>query len=72
LLKRDVMDYNIVRHKTGIVDLLKLVEGNDCNLDSAPKVWTLFGLAEYFDCKPTSVVSSPAFHLTLSLLTRIG
>jgi hypothetical protein len=49
-----VPEYCPVRHRAGIARLLKAIEGRDPRLDSAPKVWTLFVLAKYFDC--TSVV----------------
>jgi hypothetical protein len=50
----DVLDYCPIRHRAGIERLLQVIEGKDPRLDSAPKVWTLFALAKFFEC--TSVV----------------
>ncbi len=46
----NVPDYCPIRHRAGIGRLLRVLEGKDPGLDSAPKVWTLFVLAKYFDC----------------------
>jgi hypothetical protein len=46
----DVREYCPIRHRAGIGRLLRVLEGKDPRLDSAPKVWTLFVLAKYFDC----------------------
>ncbi|EKD17467.1 hypothetical protein MBM_04328 [Drepanopeziza brunnea f. sp. 'multigermtubi' MB_m1] len=50
-----VLDYCPIRHRTGIRRLLQVIEGKDPRLDSAPKVWTLAVLANYFKC-PNAVV----------------
>ena len=55
--RREVLDYHPLRHRTGITTLLQIIEGKTVRLDSAPKVWTLAVLAEYFDCR--AVVVSP-------------
>ncbi|RFU24500.1 hypothetical protein B7463_g11839, partial [Scytalidium lignicola] len=47
---KEVPEYCPIRHRVGIETLLQCIEGNDPGLDSAPKVWTLFVLAKYFDC----------------------
>ncbi|PBP16382.1 hypothetical protein BUE80_DR012830 [Diplocarpon rosae] len=47
---REVLDYCPIRHRTGIERLLRVIEGKDPRLDSAPKVWTLAVLANYFMC----------------------
>ena len=52
----EVLEYCPIRHRAGIERLLQLIEGKEPRLDSAPKVWTLFVLAKYFDC--TKVVVS--------------
>jgi hypothetical protein len=52
----EVPEYCPVRHRAGIARLLQVLEGKDPRLDSAPKVWTLFVLAKFFDC--TSAVVS--------------
>lgn len=57
---RDVPEYSNIRHRLGIQRLLQVLEGRDPDLDSAPKVWTLWVLAKYFDCTP-SVVSYLVF-----------
>ena len=58
---KDVPEYCSVRHRVGIEKLLQLIEGKDPRLDSAPKVWTLFVLAKYFDC--TNVVVGQSLHI---------
>jgi hypothetical protein len=52
---REVPDYCQVRHRDGIVRLLQVIEGKYPTLDSAPKVWTLYALAKFFDCTSTVV-----------------
>jgi hypothetical protein len=52
-----VPEYCPIRHRAGIGRLLRVLEGKDPRLDSAPKVWSLFVLAKYFDCT-AAVVSS--------------
>lgn len=52
----EVLEYCPIRHRAGIERLLQFIEGKHPRLDSAPKVWTLFVLAKYFDC--TNVVVS--------------
>jgi hypothetical protein len=56
----NVPEYCPIRHRAGIGRLLRVLEGKDPRLDSAPKVWTLFVLAKYFDCT-TAVVSVKSF-----------
>jgi hypothetical protein len=58
----NVPEYCPIRHRAGIGRLLRVLEGKDPRLDSAPKVWTLFVLAKYFDCTAAvvSVESSNA------------
>lgn len=46
----NVPEYCPIRHRAGIARLLRVLEGKDPRLDSAPKVWTLFVLAKYFEC----------------------
>lgn len=68
----EVAEYCSIRHRAGIERLLQLIEGKEPRLDSAPKVWTLFVLAKYFDC--TNVVVS-FLHFTYTyyvLLIRTG
>lgn len=52
-----VPEYCPIRHRAGIGRLLRVLEGKDPRLDSAPKVWTLFVLAKYFDCTAAVVIS---------------
>ncbi|KAF7947959.1 hypothetical protein EAE96_009029 [Botrytis aclada] len=52
--KKKVLDYCPIRHRFGVENLLRIIQGKAPNLDSAPKVWTLFVLAKYYEC--TSVV----------------
>lgn len=60
--ERNALDYDPIRHRTGIERLLQIIEGKDPRLDSAPKIWTLAVLAEHFDCR--TVVVSFVSHLT--------
>ncbi|KAF5872733.1 uncharacterized protein Bfra_006096 [Botrytis fragariae] len=52
--KKKVLDYCPIRHRFGVENLLRIIQGKVPKLDSAPKVWTLFVLAKYYEC--TSVV----------------
>jgi hypothetical protein len=52
----EIPAYCPIRHRVGIEKLLQLIEGKEPRFDSAPKIWTLFVLAKYFDC--TNVVVS--------------
>jgi len=54
-----VEEYCPIRHRAGIQGLLQVIEGKDPKLDSAPKLWTLVGVAKYFGCT-TIVVSCTA------------
>jgi hypothetical protein len=55
----DVLEYCPVRYRIGIEHLLQIIEGKEPTwLDSAPKVWTLYVVAKYFECT-SYVVSSP-------------
>lgn len=56
----DVPEYCPIRHRAGIVRLLQVIEGKNPRLDFAPKVWTLFSIAHYFDCTSIIVRSSPS------------
>ena len=56
----DIPEYCPNRHRAGIERLMQIIEGKEPRLDSAPKVWTLFVLAKYFDC-PAVVVSLRQF-----------
>lgn len=47
---QDIPEYDPVRHRVGIVRLLQVLDGKDPRIDSAVKLWTLFRLAQYFDC----------------------
>lgn len=49
----EALDYDPIRHRTGIERLLQVIEGKNPRLDSAPKVWTLAVLAKHFDCTST-------------------
>ena len=52
----EIPAYCPIRHRVGIEKLLQLIQGKEPRFDSAPKIWTLFVLAKYFDC--TNVVVS--------------
>lgn len=61
----DVPEYCPVRHRAGIERVLRIIEGRDPKLDSAPKVLTLAFLGKYFDC--TNVVVCEPILLCSSL-----
>lgn len=52
-----VPEYCAVRHRSGLERLLNALAGNDPKLDSAPKVWTYFALADYFGCAKDHIVN---------------
>ena len=60
-------EYCPLRHRAAIEKLLQVIEGKDPKLDSAPKVWTLVGVAKYFDCTQT-VVSNSATNIAIHIL----
>jgi hypothetical protein len=43
-------EYSPLRHRSAIERLIQAIENGDPKLDSAPKVWTFFAVAKYFDC----------------------
>ena len=43
-------EYSQLRHCSAIERLLNAIVHKDPKLDSAPKVWTYFAVAKYFDC----------------------
>jgi len=67
----DVPEYCPIRHRAGIGRLLRVLEGKDPRLDSAPKVWTLFVLAKYFDCTAAVVSVESLQCVTYISLTLI-
>lgn len=69
--EKDIPEYCPVRHRTGIERLLYCIEGNDPGLDSAPKVWTLFVLAKYFDCTRVVVSNLTSYSLPIHKLCFI-
>ena len=44
------LQYSQIRHWSAIERLLHAIEGKDPMLNSAPKIWTFFAIANYFDC----------------------
>jgi hypothetical protein len=58
--KKEVADYCPIRHRMGIENLLLIIQGKDPILDSAPKLWTLFVLAKYYECT-SAMVCLPVF-----------
>ncbi|ETS77683.1 hypothetical protein PFICI_09745 [Pestalotiopsis fici W106-1] len=54
--EREIRDYCEIRHRANIIRLLLCLAGHDLVLNSAPRVYTIVGLAKYFDV--TSLVSS--------------
>ncbi|OAR01175.1 hypothetical protein LLEC1_04385 [Akanthomyces lecanii] len=59
----DIQDYCPIRHRTGIIRLLMLIEGKTVFMDSAPRLWTLVGLAKIWDC--VAAVQDPAIQWLL-------
>jgi hypothetical protein len=51
-----IPEYCPIRHRAAISRLIQIINGENPKLDSAPKVWTLLGVANYFGC--TDVVVS--------------
>ncbi|KAI9797139.1 MAG: hypothetical protein M1833_005654 [Piccolia ochrophora] len=47
------LDYTAVRHRCAIERVLHAIEGLDPQIDSAPKMWTVVGVAKYLDCTST-------------------
>ncbi|KAI9847072.1 MAG: hypothetical protein M1837_003190 [Sclerophora amabilis] len=43
-------DYTSTRHCSAIQRVLHAIEGLDAKIDSAPKLWSFFVIAKYFDC----------------------
>jgi hypothetical protein len=43
-------EYSSLRHRSAVERLVHAIENGDPKLDSAPKVWTFFAVAKYFDC----------------------
>jgi hypothetical protein len=43
-------EYTPLRHRSAIERVIHAIENGDPKLDSAPKVWTFFAVAKYFDC----------------------
>ena len=50
-VSRITLEYTPVRHRSAIERVLSALQGLDPKLDSAPKVWTTFAVAKYFDIK---------------------
>jgi hypothetical protein len=59
----EVAEYCCIRHRAGIERLLQIIEGKTPCLNSAPKVWTLYVLAKYFDCTKVVVSIIPRYGL---------
>lgn len=51
-------EYSPLRHRSAIERLVQAIEHGDPKLDSAPKVWTFFALAQYFGCVSCSLHES--------------
>ena len=43
-------EYSSLRHHSAIERLLQAIEYGDPKLDSAPKVWTFYAVAKFYDC----------------------
>lgn len=51
-------EYCPLRHRSAIERLLHAACGGDPCLDSAPKMWTYFAIAKYFECAENSKICS--------------
>lgn len=51
-------EYCPLRHRSAIERLLHAACGNSPHLDSAPKMWTYFAIAKYFECAHHPNISS--------------
>ncbi|KAH6692386.1 hypothetical protein F5X68DRAFT_259064 [Plectosphaerella plurivora] len=47
---RRIPDYCPIRHRLNILRVLYIIESKPVTIDSAPRLWTLVGLAQIFDC----------------------
>ncbi|RYO92956.1 hypothetical protein DL764_008058 [Monosporascus ibericus] len=47
---RDIAEYCPIRHRANIIRLLLAIQGEDLVLNSAPRVYTLVGIAKVLDC----------------------
>ncbi|RYP17770.1 hypothetical protein DL765_004348 [Monosporascus sp. GIB2] len=47
---RDIAEYCPIRHRANIIRLLLAIQGEDLVLNSAPRVYTLVGIAKILDC----------------------
>ncbi|RYP45699.1 hypothetical protein DL768_007998 [Monosporascus sp. mg162] len=47
---RDIAEYCPIRHRTNLIRLLLAIQGEDLVLNSAPRVYTLVGIAKILDC----------------------
>ena len=50
-------EYSPLRHRSAIERLVQAIENGDPKLDSAPKFWTFFAVAKYFDCASHEKIS---------------
>ncbi|KAI8965744.1 hypothetical protein F5Y11DRAFT_311293 [Daldinia sp. FL1419] len=56
---RAIVDYCPIRHRVNIIRLILAIEGYDLVLNSAPRVYTLTGIARILDC--TNVVRDSVY-----------
>ena len=49
------LEYTAIRHRLAIERVLLAIAGLDPKLDSAPKVWTTFAVAKYFEIRDISL-----------------
>ncbi|RYP71548.1 hypothetical protein DL770_008114 [Monosporascus sp. CRB-9-2] len=47
---RDIAEYCPIRHRANLIRLLLAIQGEDLVLNSAPRVYTLVGIAKILDC----------------------
>lgn len=67
---RAIPDYCPVRHRVNIIRLLLAIQGEDLVLNSAPRVYTLVGIANSLGCTSVLVSEHPiAFFRLMIILT---
>ncbi|KAI1209901.1 uncharacterized protein F4807DRAFT_460194 [Annulohypoxylon truncatum] len=56
---RIILDYCPIRHRANIIRLILAIQGHDLVLNSAPRVYTLTGIAHILDC--TSIIRDSVY-----------
>jgi len=68
----EVSEYCPVRYRIGVEHLLQIIEGREPTwLNSAPKIWTLYVVAKYFECTSYVVRFPNPSNLQSSLIKNL-